>query len=405
MFHKPGKNKKSPSNYRPISLLTTLSKLLEKVILIRLNEDIERLDILPPFQFGFRKEFSTCHQLQRIVEIIEDRFENKKYTVALFLDITQAFDRVWLEELKYKILQTKINEYIKAILLSFLEDRTFAVKIHNITSTVKDIRAGVPQGSILGPILFNIFMHDIPDTKSDLAMYADDTVLITQNWNLAQAITQLQSATNTINKWFKRWNISINQSKCTTKVFTLKRIHQLPEIIINDNNIQWNLNDQAVKYLGVHLDARLTWKYHILKKLNESHTRMVQLYPIINRKSSMKPECTMLIYKSLIRPLMTYACVIWGNTSISHINRIQVLQNKILRMAVDAPWYVRNDQLHFELGILTIKEFIKKLTKKFHLNISNCPSADYYSLGRKGIHTRLRRKLPQDIYISDSDSA
>lgn len=404
MFPKPGKNKRTLANYRPISLLTTLSKLFEKIIYFRLNDELATLEILPTTQFGFRKGHSTCHQLQRIVELIERGYENKQFSTALFLDIAQAFDRVWIEGLKYKITNLQIPNYIKIILFSFLENRTFAVKIHATVSSTRNIRAGVPQGSILGPILFNIYMYDVPNTKADLAMFADDTVLITKDEHLSQAITQLQAATNILCKWLQKWNLTINYTKCITKTFSLRRISYSRNIVMNGNSIEWNSNDEPVKYLGVYLDTKLTWKYHILKKLNEGHTRLTQLYPIINKKSALKASCTTLLYKSLIRPLLMYGCTVWGNASKTNLNKIQILQNKVLRIAVDAPWFITNEQLHRELGILTVREHIKKLTQNFHLNLNSCPSAQYYELGQRRIHTRLKRKLAQDTYLVESDS-
>lgn len=401
MFPKPSKNKKDVTSYRPISLLNTTSKLFEKIIYSRLNEEIRRLNILPTFQFGFREGHSTCHQLQRVTETIERGFESKQYTTTLFLDIAQAFDRVWTEGLKYKILRLQIPDYIKATLFSFLENRSFAVKIHISISTTRNIHSGVPQGSILGPVLFNIFMCDFPNINADLAMFADDTVILTRNEHLEHAIFQLQAATNILSRWFKQWNLSINYSKCVTKIFSLRRINKPPLIIINGYSIKWNANDEPVKYLGIYLDTRLTWRYHIMKKLNEGHMRLIQLYSVMNRKSSLKIECATLLYKSLIRPLVLYGCVIWGNTSKTNLNRIQALQNKILRIAVNAPWYITNQQLHYELGMSTVQQHISKLTRKFHENLVNCSSAAFYELGQRRIHTRLKRNLPQDIYLSD----
>jgi hypothetical protein len=127
MLPKPGKNHKEVNNYRPI---TTTSKLLEKCIAPRLRENLDDNDIIPSTQFGFRQGHSTIHQLQRISEIIERGYESKQYTTIAFLDISKAFDKVWIQGLMYKLLKIKLPTNICAILFSFLNDRTFNVKVN-----------------------------------------------------------------------------------------------------------------------------------------------------------------------------------------------------------------------------------------------------------------------------------
>lgn len=401
MFNKPGKDKHLLTSYRPISLLNTMAKLLEKVILNRLQTELEIPGVLPHFQFGFRRHHSTTQQLLRMTEVIENGFENKKYTTAVFMDVAQAFDKVWLNGLKYKILQIHLPEYMSAILFSFLDDRQFRVRINNETSELKPIKAGVPQGSILGPHLFNIYMRDIPTTDAILGMFADDTKIMTQHDNLEIAVQELQTATNIITFWFKKWNIKLNPDKCECKIFTLRRISNPPKLYVNNTELEWNSKDSTVRYLGLHFDTRLSWKHHINIKLQQAHIRLQQLFPILNRKSNLKIKCALLLYTSLLRPLLLYGCEVWGNASKSNIKRVQVFQNKILRIIVNAPWFIRNEQLHLELNVATIPLQIKKQTKQFLENLNNCASAIHYNIGKKGIHTRLKRQLPQDICSSD----
>lgn len=397
MFSKPGKDKKDPRNYRPISLLTTLSKLLEKVIHSRLAENINAANILPPYQFGFRSGYSTSHQLQRITEIISTGFENKLYTTTLFLDVAQAFDRVWIEGLKLKLTRLDIPDYLKAIIFSFLENRTFAVKVNSATSNTRDIHAGVPQGSILGPLLFNIYTSDMPHVEAILATYADDTAIATQSPDLATAISKLQHSTNTLHAWFTKWNIQINASKCQAKIFTLRRIQSPGPICFNGTPIPWIAKDAAVRYLGLYLDTRLTWSLHINVKLNQCHARLKQLYPLINRKSSLKAECTVILYKALLRPLALYASSVWCNTSVTNLRKLQKFQNKVLRIAVNAPWFVRNQQIHYELGVSPIREFIIAGAKRTINNATSCAGAVHYKLYKQNIHQRLKRNMPQDL--------
>lgn len=404
MFRKPHKNNTDPANYRPISLLSSLSKLFERIINHRLQEEISLLKIIPNIQYGFRGGHSTVHQLARVAEYIEEGFEAKKFTAAVSLDVARAFDTVWIEGLKYKLYQTGLSNYLLAILFSFLEERTFSVTINGYSSSTRRILAGVPQGSSLSPALFNIFMHDIPtDVNFEMAMFADDMLIMGQNDILIDAIETLQRSVDKIQKWLSKWAIMLNASKCQSKIFSLRPYRNAPYIIINDQEIQWKAKDDAMKYLGVLLDHRLTWKLHINSKVNQGYARLRQLYPLINRKSPLRTECTLLLYKALIRPLVTYACPVWSNSSTSNMRKIQTLQNKLLRISVNAPWFVRNEELHKDLNVPTIREFIRKLTKNFFNNLSKCSSAVQHQVGRHQIHTRLKRKLPQDLISSDSD--
>lgn len=405
LFNKPGKDKTKPENYRPISLLPTLSKLLERIIQSRLSDFLQENDILPDCQFGFRPNHSTTQQILHIYKIIASGFENKKHTTVAFLDVAQAFDKVWLNGLLFKLININSPAYLTNVIASFLTNRTFRVRINNCLSDKKQISAGIPQGSILGPILFNIFVHDIPaPPTSTIAMYADDTAVITQDSDIHVAANKLQNALNILQDWFIKWQLKLNPLKCEAKIFTLRRPHNPNNITINGEEIMWNPADNAIKYLGVYLDKRLTWSYHINKKLNEGYARLSILYPIINRKSKFRVKCATLVYKSILRPLVTYGCVIWGTASKTNIKKVQTFQNKVLRIAVNAQWFVRNKQIHRELNVPQIEDFIKSCAKTFFQNINNCASARNLNLSEKTRNNRLRKRLPQDILLSSSDS-
>lgn len=403
VFHKPNKPKSNITSYRPISLLPTLSKVFEKVIQTRLLAFVDASGFLPHEQFGFRPNHSTTLQVLRIAETITRGFDNKLHSAAVFLDVAQAFDKVWHDGLLYKLHEFGIPLYIQQILKSFLLNRTFCVKLNSCFSTHKAIGAGVPQGSILGPLLFNIYMADIPrPPQAAIALYADDTAIITQDGDIDNAVDALQSSVDIFYEWFSKWRLKLNSSKCEAKVFSLKRYVQPPGITINGTFIPWNPGDQTIKYLGVHLDKRLTWNDHINKKLTQAYTRLSLMFPIINRKSSLKPECTLLIYKSILRPILTYACPVWGVViSKSKLERLQVFQNKILRIAVNSPWFIRNNQLHRELEIPMVETFLKKVTQNFMNSLNKSPGAVTFGLGVPTVGRRLQPRLPQDVLIMD----
>ncbi|GBN28315.1 putative RNA-directed DNA polymerase from transposon X-element [Araneus ventricosus] len=176
---KPGKNPREPSSYRPISLLSSLSKIAEAVILKRLTEATE--DRIIPFQFGFRKNLSTVQQLLRITEVIREGMDEDWDTGAVFLDIAKAFDRVWTDGLVYKLIELRVPGSIIRLIATYLRGRHFAIRVGNSLSSERAIDSGVVQGSKVGPYLFNIYVNDIPSPRNcqtKICLFADDTAVM-----------------------------------------------------------------------------------------------------------------------------------------------------------------------------------------------------------------------------------
>ncbi|GBM46000.1 RNA-directed DNA polymerase from mobile element jockey [Araneus ventricosus] len=208
---KPGKDPTVPDSYRPISLLPTFSKIAEHCILIRLNEHLEVNNVLIPEQFGFRKNLSTTHQLLRVTEYIAEGFSNKQKTGAVFLDIQKAFDRVWQDALIYKLINYNTPNYLIKIFTSYLHNRKFAVRVNKELSNFKNINAGVAQGSKCGPILFALFINDIPKQfNTMLSIFADDTAILARNKNHNYIRIALNRHLKTLEEWFLKWKIQIN---------------------------------------------------------------------------------------------------------------------------------------------------------------------------------------------------
>ncbi|GBN55803.1 putative RNA-directed DNA polymerase from transposon BS [Araneus ventricosus] len=181
---KSGKDPTQLENYRPISLLSTLSKLTEKFILDKLNVHLVENKILFPEQFGFRKSLTTTHQLLRVVAYIKSGFEKGECTGAVFLDVQKAFDRVWIQRLIHKLIRYKTPPHLLQLLKSYLEERKFSVKIGNSISEAKIMRVGIPQGGKIFLILYSLYINDIPKThKTLLCMYVDDTAILAKSKN------------------------------------------------------------------------------------------------------------------------------------------------------------------------------------------------------------------------------
>ncbi|GBO06085.1 putative RNA-directed DNA polymerase from transposon BS [Araneus ventricosus] len=200
---KHGKDPTLPENYRTISLLSTLSKLTENFILDKLNEHLAENKILCPEQFGFRKSLTTTHQLLRVVEYITSGFEKGECTGAVILDVQKAFDRVWIQGLIHKLIRYRTPPHLVQLLKYYLEARKFAVKIGNNISEAKIMRAGIPQGGKISPVLYSLYVNKIPKThKTLLGMYADDTAILAKNKNHKYTAAALNQHLAKLDDWF-----------------------------------------------------------------------------------------------------------------------------------------------------------------------------------------------------------
>ncbi len=275
------------------------------------------------------------------------------------------------------------------------------VQVGSTHSTPRRSSAGVPQGSPLSPILFNIYISDIPTHPNiHTALFADDTVIFAADQYLNTTRNLIQGHLTTIETWCKKWKIKINPSKSISKVFTLRFPAFPPPLKFDSTTIPWCSTTAPIRYLGVLMDTRLTWKDHVTSKVNEANRRLGILRPIINRHSTLKVHSALIIYKAILRPLLTYACPVWCNAAPTTINKIQIFQNKVLRIAVNAPWFISNANLHKDLAIEPVLTYITKLSHTFFQNLPSVAGASHFNLGKEHpIEPRLRNRLPFHIFL------
>jgi hypothetical protein len=215
-----------------------------------------------------------------VTNVINKALEDRKYYAAVFLDVSQAFDRVWHSGLLYKIKQFLPPPYFH-LLKSYLSDRQFQVRVGNEKSELQPIKAGVPQGSVLGPTLYVLYISDIPtSTNTTLGTFADDTVILSVNEDSRRAASDLQYHLNTLLTWFEKWLIRINENKSCSITFTLQK-SSTPNVTINDIQIP---RKTEIKYLGMTIESKLTWKQHIVKKRKQVNITMKQLNWLLGRK-------------------------------------------------------------------------------------------------------------------------
>jgi len=347
------------------------------------------------FQFGFKSNHSTTQQLLRLTEHISDGYEKKQHTGAAFLDVAQAFDRVWHDGLLYKLKMLNTPNAIYNLIKYYLTARCFKVKINDTTSQIKIINAGVPQGSKISTLLFNLYVSDFPTSiNTEIALYADDSAIYSSSTDVETVTKNIQDHLNDIQKWGDKWKIKLNPQKSTAVLFTNRRPKTPGNLKLYGNNIPWS---PSIKYLGVILDRKLTWNPHITSKLQQGYQRLKILYPLLNRQSSLSWKCSILLYKQILRPLLLYAVPVWGNCAKTHIHKIQIFQSKVLRTISNAPWFIRNAALHMDFQLPSITVYIKKLTINFFNHLQSASSAKYYNLSVPPPIRRLKRGRPHDL--------
>lgn len=389
---KPGKPTDDVASYRPISLLSVIAKIFEKLIRDRLKPIITERNIIPNHQFGFRDNHSTIDQVHRISEFIESAYEEKKTCAAVFLDVSQAFDKVWHDGLNYK-LRNMLPTAFSDLLQSYLSDRTFRVRQGDSFSSLRKISAGVPQGSVLASTLYTLYTADIPQNKDVMqATFADDTAILAKGINTRYATMKLQSAINSTCNWTKQWRIKLNQAKSQHINFTLKKDSPLP-ITIDGTRVP---KVKAVKYLGMTLDAKLNWKEHVRSKISQAKSVRAKLKMLVGRGSKLSLQNKLLIYKQVIRPIFTYGIQLWACAPRMTVKKVQMYQNITLRTATNAPYYCRNNDLHRDLQIQTIAELARSAATQHIHRLEHHPNPLAKRLLRpRG--RRLHRKLPRDL--------
>ena len=314
------------NNYRPISVLNVISKVVEKLVFIQLSDYFEKNDLLTECQYGFRRGRSTQHAVTKLVDNVRQNIDQGKHTGVLYMDFSKAFDTVNHACILHKLPFYGITGTELAWITDYLFNRNQVVNYEGLLSKPQKIAHGVPQGSILGPLLFIVLVNDMQCqlVKSSMLMYADDTVLFFSSKNIPEIENTINAEADKIQTWITENCLVLNKKKGKTE-FILYRAKSN-----GDNcNIKVGYDEinqpPAYEYLGVTLDSHLNMNEHYTKVSKRINTRIKLLKKI---RHEISPSVAEQIYNSIIKPIFLYCSTVNLGQSQTWSNRFEKLQNR-----------------------------------------------------------------------------
>ena len=352
---KPMKPPREAASYRPIALTNCMSKIMEKMINCRLQHFLEHQNYYSPHQSGFRATHSTTDAIIRLEYSASYALLTGQYCIAVFLDIAGAFDSVWHYGLLRKIRDIGLKGYLAEFIKHFLNLRRICVKVGGFVSSPKPLYAGVPQGAVISPSLFTILINDLFDNIPkcvENSLYADDGALWFTSPSLEQAVTQIQSAMNSIMTWSQKWGLQLSLDKTKALIFTRKRLKDVPKLYLFNSPIKYT---NTFKFLGITFDKSLTWRPHI-EHIKEKCHKDLQLLSIIS-SHKWGADCLTLrkLYLALTLPKLDYGSPIYANAAKCHLTVLDRIQYKAARIILGALRCTPTYKLEVEANLMPLQ--------------------------------------------------
>ena len=394
------------SNYRPISLLSVFSKITEKVMYERLYKFLEKHEILYTLQFGFRASHSINHALASLTEAIKNSLDNRNFGCGIFIDLQKAFDTV-----NHNILLMKLEHYgIRGTALnwfkSYLSDRKQYVSVNGSNSSDLSVTCGVPQGSVLGPLLLLLYINDLPLSSSKLAFYlfADDTNIYYEAESLGQLETVVNKELKKVKMWLDVNKLSLNIDKTNFIIFKSPQHPSLQSVNIKFGNLPIK-QTCYVKFLGVLLDENLSWKYH-LTELSKKLARTCGMFFKI--RHFLPIHVLVCLYNSLFSPFLQYGILVWGLTYETYINPVFLLQKRAVRAISFEHYTAPSTPIFSDLKILKLQDLfhLKLLSFVYECVNKISPSCfhSFFELVGSGHQYGTRQVIKSNIFLTQKNT-
>ena len=386
---KAGKPAEKPGSYRPICLTSCIGKVMERLVQQRLVYMLESKQMLNPCQAGFRALHSTEDQCIRISQAISDGFQEKpmKRTVLTLVDFKRAFDTVWRVGLYTKLLEMKIPMcYIKWI-KQFLSDRYAKVSFGVAESKYKRFLDGLPQGSVLSPVLFTCFINDITENLPDgihVSLFADDLALWSQDTSSAKAEEVMQQALKSLEQWSCKWKLEINTDKTEVAFFTThtREAKHQPKLKMFDKTLGFNKNPT---FLGVTYDRVLSFGAHVAKVKQRMMSRAKALGAMSGTAWGCWKDDRRLLYMSYIRAVADYCAAAWTPYAKStQLQQVEVAQNNAARKIVSCTAHTPTDSLLVEAKLDPFEHHAKELSTLAYEKAMRLPSDNPRRIAAEG---------------------
>lgn len=353
-------DKQSPLNYRPISITSVSCKIFEHIIYSQVVTFLEANSFFSSSQHGFRKSYSCETQLISFTHDLFAAIDKKTVTDCIFLDFSKAFDVVSHQLLFLKLSKLNIDQQVLTWIKNFLFNRTQFVTANDFDSSLSSVNSGVPQGSVLGPLLFLIYINDLPNVvNSSIKLFADDCVIYREISNSSDTM-MLQTDLDSISAWCASWHMRLNTKKC--KVMRISRNTHCSYVFNYHLDGSMLENVTSYKYLGVHITANLSWEKHI-EYISNNANRMLGY---LRRNFYMAPSSLkLLLYKTLVRSKLEYASSVW-DPGLDHLsNTLESVQNRSTRFILSVyhrTASVSSMKLSLNLPLLSLRRKLSRLS-------------------------------------------
>lgn len=399
-IHKGG-SKMDVINYRPITVISNIAKVVEKLLAKRMNGFLEKFNIISPNQYGFRPNRSTQDAIKEITSFIYERLDSKTPTIGVFVDLSKAFDTVCHRKLLEKLYRCGFRGVCYDLFESYLNDRQQFVEVNGFRSSMKNISYGIPQGTVLGPIMFTIYVNSLlkKKLKGRVISFADDTVLLFDDDTWQSLKIKVEEELTEVCKWFRFHTLTLNAEKTGYMIFNsysgqspdLGSLMVSPDVKIREQ--------KTVKYLGIILDQHMRWDHHVGYMVNKIRF-LLGRFAILRRYLNFSQLRT--LYFSLVQSQLTYGILGWGGARGCHLRKVEIVQKWVLKIIMGRKKTYSTSRIYQESGVMTVTQlYVMQSIIDAHKNNSTLQTCQhtYGTRSRQNVIVpRARKAIGQRHY-------